>query len=100
MTPLQMAYLLYAVRASEALTESVIVELGAYRGVTTRLLAQATSRTVVAVDRYLPRWAEAESRVACFRRTYERPVECDPTTGGLRNSGFELVFRVSRPTIH
>jgi predicted O-methyltransferase YrrM len=73
-TPLQMAYLLHAVGLSEGLSESVIVELGAYRGVTTRLLAQATSRKVIAVDRYLPRWAEAEDALRAFNvRTQDLP---------------------------
>lgn len=49
----QMQYLLHALSATEHLTNSVIVEVGCYRGVTTRCLASATSRQVIAVDPYI-----------------------------------------------
>lgn len=52
-TSLQMQYLLQALSATEHLTDSVIVEVGCYLGVTTRCLASATSRLVVAVDPYI-----------------------------------------------
>lgn len=67
-TPLQLGYLLHAVSLTESMPDTAIVELGSYRGVTTRALARSTARKVVAVDRYLPRWAEAESALADFRR--------------------------------
>jgi predicted O-methyltransferase YrrM len=49
-TPMQMRHLLRAVAATESLADTVIVEVGCFRGVTTRCLARATYRTVVAVD--------------------------------------------------
>src|SRR5689334_3642164 len=51
-TPTQMRHLLQAVSATESMAGTVIVEVGCFRGVTTRCLALATSRTVIAVDPY------------------------------------------------
>ncbi len=51
-TPLQMSHLLRAVAATESLSGTVIVEVGSFRGVTTRCLAVSTSRLVIAVDPY------------------------------------------------
>jgi predicted O-methyltransferase YrrM len=52
-TPVQMQHLLYALSATEHLTDTVVVEVGSYRGVTTQVLARATSRKVIAVDPYI-----------------------------------------------
>lgn len=52
-TPVQMQHLLYALSATEHLTNTVVVEVGSYRGVTTQVLAKATSRKVIAVDPYI-----------------------------------------------
>jgi predicted O-methyltransferase YrrM len=52
-TPIQMQHLLCALAATEHLKDTVIVELGAYRGITTQSLASATSRQVVAIDPYI-----------------------------------------------
>jgi predicted O-methyltransferase YrrM len=52
-TPIQMQHLLYALSATEHLTDTVVVEVGSYRGVTTHALARATSRKVIAVDPYI-----------------------------------------------
>lgn len=52
-TPVQMQHLLYALSATEHLTDTVVVEVGSYRGVTTQVLAKATSRKVIAVDPYI-----------------------------------------------
>ena len=52
-TPRQMQYLLEAVNITEQLQDTVIVEVGCYRGITTKILAQATSRQVIAVDPYI-----------------------------------------------
>jgi predicted O-methyltransferase YrrM len=52
-TPIQMQHLLAALAATEHLKDTVIVELGAYRGITTQALASATSRQVVAIDPYI-----------------------------------------------
>jgi Methyltransferase domain len=52
-TQIQMQHLLAALSATEYLKDTVIVELGAYRGITTRLLAGSTSRQVIAVDPFI-----------------------------------------------
>jgi len=52
-TELQARYLLAAVEATEGMVQTVIVEIGSYRGATTRLLALATKRQVVAVDPFI-----------------------------------------------
>jgi len=52
-TELQARYLLAAVEATEGMVQTIIVELGSYRGATTRLLALATKRQVVAVDPFI-----------------------------------------------
>ena len=65
-TPEQMRYLLAALEATAHLDGTVVVELGAYRGVTTRLLAGRTDRTVVAVDLFHPGWSEAAEAMAAF----------------------------------
>ena len=48
-----MAHLLSALRATEHIRQTAIVEIGSYRGETTRCLAQATSRHVFAIDPYI-----------------------------------------------
>ncbi|MBW4517634.1 MAG: class I SAM-dependent methyltransferase [Timaviella obliquedivisa GSE-PSE-MK23-08B] len=52
-TPIQAQYLLAALAATEHLTDTVVVEVGSCRGVTTQLLAQSTQRQVIAVDPYI-----------------------------------------------
>lgn len=52
-TSIQMQHLLYALSATEHLTDTVIVEVGSYRGVTTQFLAKTTCRKVIAVDPYI-----------------------------------------------
>src|SRR5262249_49239195 len=49
-TPLQMRHLLLALARTEKRADTVVVEVGCFRGETTRCLARATRRTVVAVD--------------------------------------------------
>jgi hypothetical protein len=51
-TPLQMQHLLHALALTEAFAGTVAVEVGSFRGETTRCLAQTTPRPVVAVDPY------------------------------------------------
>jgi hypothetical protein len=51
-TPLQMQHLLHALALSERLAGTVVVEVGSFRGETTRCLARASARMVVAVDPY------------------------------------------------
>lgn len=49
-TPEQMGHLLRALERTEHLAGTAVVEVGSYRGETTRCLASSTSRPVVAVD--------------------------------------------------
>jgi predicted O-methyltransferase YrrM len=65
-TPIQMQHLLHALRLTESQTGTVIVEVGCYRGETTKCLARATGRTVVAVDPYIG-YGGAEAEFARFR---------------------------------
>jgi predicted O-methyltransferase YrrM len=67
----QMSQLLHALRLVAEM-EGVAVEIGAWRGVTTRLLAQATPKTVFAVDPYIGSGSEGnfkafQDRVAGLR---------------------------------
>lgn len=52
-TPEQMQHLLYALKLTEHLSGSFVVEIGCWRGVTTKVLATHTERPVVGVDCYL-----------------------------------------------
>ena len=49
----QRSALLDAIHATEPLGDTCIVEVGAYRGATTRFLAENTSRQIVAVDPFI-----------------------------------------------
>jgi predicted O-methyltransferase YrrM len=66
-TPMQMRHLLQALAVTESLTGTAVVEVGCFRGVTTRCLAAATGRTFVAVDPYQG-YGGAEADHACFRQ--------------------------------
>lgn len=52
-TPIQMQYLLAGLEVSESIPNSVVVEVGCYRGATTQVIAQNTSRNVIAIDPYI-----------------------------------------------
>jgi predicted O-methyltransferase YrrM len=65
-TARQMRLLLKCLQVTERLRDTVVVEVGAYKGVTTRCLASATSRKVVAVDLFHPVWHESEVALAAF----------------------------------
>lgn len=52
-TATQLQHLLYALSITEHLTNTVAVEVGCYRGVTTKYLAQATSHQIIAVDPFI-----------------------------------------------
>ena len=69
-TPIQMQHLLEAVSATEHLTDTVIVEVGCFRGVTTQALAKATSRQVIAVDPYIG-YSGFEEDYAQFKKNTE-----------------------------
>jgi predicted O-methyltransferase YrrM len=64
--PVQLRYLLWALGETEALGGSV-VEVGAYRGVTTACLAARTARPYVAVDPYMG-YGGADADLAHLRR--------------------------------
>ncbi len=66
-TPPQMQHLLHALAATEHLADTVIVEVGSFRGETTRCLARASSRRIVAVDPYSG-YGGAEEDLAQFLR--------------------------------
>jgi hypothetical protein len=63
----QMQHLLHALAMTERFADTVIVEVGSFRGETTRCLAGATARTVVAVDPYSG-YGGAEAEFDHFRR--------------------------------
>jgi hypothetical protein len=65
-TPLQMQHLLGALAMTERLAGTVVVEVGSFRGETTRCLARATARTIVAVDPYSG-YGGAEAELDHFR---------------------------------
>ena len=69
-SPLQMQHLILALGLTEHFTDTVVVEVGSFRGETTRSLARATARTVVAVDPYSG-YGGAEAEFAHFRRQVE-----------------------------
>lgn len=66
-TPVQMQHLLSAVEATEHLQDTVIVEVGCFRGITTQALAKATSRKVIAVDPYIG-YGGFEEDYLCFKK--------------------------------
>jgi len=65
-----MQYLLSGLRATEFLENTVVVEIGCYRGVTTRVLAQHTSRRVIAIDPYIG-YGGSEQDYAKFKMNTE-----------------------------
>lgn len=66
-TDFQIQHLLYGLSLTESLPNTVVVEVGPYRGVTTRLLAQATSRKLIAVDPFMG-YGASEEDYNYFRR--------------------------------
>ena len=68
-TPTQMRHLLRAISATESLADTVIVEVGCFRGVTTRCLAGATRRNLIAVNPYGGYGGADADREAFRRRT-------------------------------
>jgi hypothetical protein len=84
-TPIQMQHLLHALAMTETpeFAGTVVVEIGSYRGETTRCLARSTPGTVVAVDPY-GGYGGAEAEFEHFRnRTAGLPnVVLERTTSG------------------
>jgi predicted O-methyltransferase YrrM len=65
-TPEQYGCLWAALRTTEHLTDTWVVEVGAYRGMTTRYLAKHTARPVVAIDPFIGYGGNLED-LAMFR---------------------------------
>lgn len=63
----QMKYLLHACNFTEYLSDTIIVEVGSFRGETTSALAKHTKRMIIAVDKYFIGWTVAESALNDFR---------------------------------
>ena len=66
LTEKQRSFLLDCMREIEDI-DGYLVELGAWEGETTRFLAQATNKKIVAVDRYFERWPPAAGALECFQ---------------------------------
>jgi predicted O-methyltransferase YrrM len=65
----QARYLLGVVHETEAMKDTVIVEIGSFRGATTRLFARASKRTVIAVDPFIGYGGSAEDYAVFQRNT-------------------------------
>lgn len=72
-TPSQMQHLLAAVSATEHLKDTVVVEVGSCRGVTTQMLAKATTRKVIAVDPFIGYGGFEEDYRLFVKNTSELP---------------------------
>jgi Methyltransferase domain len=82
-TTLQMQHLLHALAMTERFAGTVVVEVGSYRGETTRSLAGATARTIVAVDPYSGYGgAEVEYEHFCRQASGLGNVVLERTTSG------------------
>ena len=89
----QMNYLLFALSETESLIGTVVIEVGAFRGETTSVLAEHTKRTVVAVDKYFSGWDLSASALSSFMdktKIFDN-VELERKTSG------EAVSSWSRP---
>ena len=93
----QMSQLLCSLRLVTD-TEGVVVEIGSWRGVTTRLLAEAYLQDRLCYRSLYRRWESRESQdipgPSC------RPVECCPAQNDLRGSGSDLAPRSRRLRFH
>lgn len=80
----QLAYLHHAIAAAERTTGTVAVELGAYRGATTRRLASSTALRYVVVDPYAG-YGGGEQDLAAFQARVVglRNVEHHRVTSGV-----------------
>jgi predicted O-methyltransferase YrrM len=67
-TALQLSYLVAALKSTESLLSTVVVEVGAYRGATTFALASETRRLIIAVDPYIGYGGAEDDRVAFLKR--------------------------------
>ncbi|MEO6809196.1 MAG: class I SAM-dependent methyltransferase [Isosphaeraceae bacterium] len=89
-TPVQMQHLLHALKLTESQVGTVVVEVGCYRGETTKCLAQATNRTVVAVDPYIG-YGGAEAEFVRFQENTAglSNVVHERTTSGAAARGWQ-----------
>lgn len=97
-TAYQAAHLLACLRETEHLIGTAIVEVGAYRGVITEMLARNTKRKVYAVDPYIGYGGTSPDREAMVNRTrgLQNVVPVRATSGeAVREwnaEGLSLVF--------
>lgn len=89
----QMKYLLYALSETECLTDTVVVEVGAFEGETTSILAKYTERNIVAVDKYFSGWDMAASALNSFK---ENTKDCKNVILEKKTSG-EAISSWSHP---
>jgi predicted O-methyltransferase YrrM len=68
-TPTQMQYLLAGLANTENIQNSVVVEIGCYRGATTQVIAKHTLRKVIAIDPYVGYGGEKEDFTEFFTKT-------------------------------
>lgn len=71
-TPIQMQYLLAGLGTTENFHNSVVVEIGCYRGATTQVIAKNTSRKVIAIDPYIGYGGEKEDLKIFVEKTTEQ----------------------------
>ena len=62
----QLDYLIHALHDTHYLSNTVVIEVGAFCGETTILLASRTNKKIVAVDKYFAGWPMAESALKTF----------------------------------
>jgi predicted O-methyltransferase YrrM len=72
-TGLQLRYLIAALKATESLSSTVVVEVGSYRGATTFALASETRRPIFAIDPYTGYGGGEDDRVAFLKRVEHLP---------------------------
>ena len=85
-SPEQASYLLWGLRAAEGI-QGLVVEVGAWRGVTTAYLAMATAKEVLAIDPYIGDANEENYKCFCERTSMLTNVNCirEPFGQAIRN---------------
>lgn len=97
-TPVQMQHLLYGLLATEHLTDTVVVEVGSCRGVTTQVIASATSRKVIAVDPYIgyggsdEDYRQFQSNIAGLPNVIHEPVSSGEAARTWKHGSVSFVF--------
>ncbi|MCQ9204948.1 MAG: class I SAM-dependent methyltransferase [Omnitrophica bacterium] len=82
-SPKLMQYLIAALKHTEHMGNAVVVEVGSYKGETTRCLAQSTNRKVIAVDPYFG-YGATEETCKIFRNNV---VDCNNVSHLKKTSG-------------